>query len=104
MSACNGFTYPEYPTHLPPLDCISEHLISPRLPFMQIRRLRNAVGNFSVVVQVVNVPVDVNTMVKPLPRHLHDDHAMNAHIKHHGHVIHKSSYLTGIVKKRTVKA
>ncbi|XP_049514317.1 uncharacterized protein LOC119432693 [Dermacentor silvarum] len=102
MSTCNGFNYPEYPTHLPPLDCISERLISPRLPFMQIRRLRNAVGNFGVVGQVVNVPVDVNTMVTSLPRHLHDDHAINVHIKRH--VIHKSSYLTGIVKKRTVKA
>jgi hypothetical protein len=38
LSSSNGFTYSPYPTHLPPLDCISEKLVAPRLPFMQIRR------------------------------------------------------------------
>lgn len=44
MSKSNGFTYPIYPAELPPLDPITERLISPRLPFMQIRRLRFAAG------------------------------------------------------------
>ena len=35
----NGFVYPEYPSHLPPLDIITERLLAPRNPFMQIRRL-----------------------------------------------------------------
>lgn len=39
LSRTNGYSYPNHPTHLPPLDPISERLISPRLPFMQIRRL-----------------------------------------------------------------
>jgi hypothetical protein len=34
LSSSNGFTYPPYSTHLPPLDCISERLVAPRLPFM----------------------------------------------------------------------
>jgi hypothetical protein len=32
VSNSNGFMYPSYPTHLPPLDCISERLVAPRLP------------------------------------------------------------------------
>jgi hypothetical protein len=40
LSPSNGFKYPPKPVGLPPLDPISARLISPRLPFMQIRRLR----------------------------------------------------------------
>lgn len=44
MSKTNGFIYPKKPVGLPALDVVSERLISPRLPFMQIRRLRFASG------------------------------------------------------------
>lgn len=44
LSVTNGFTYPELPSDLPPLDIITERLISARLPFMQIRRLCHARG------------------------------------------------------------
>jgi hypothetical protein len=36
LSSSNGFAYPPYLKHLPPLDCISERPVAPRLPFMQI--------------------------------------------------------------------
>jgi hypothetical protein len=32
LSRSNGYKYHEHPTHLPPLDPITERLISPRLP------------------------------------------------------------------------
>jgi hypothetical protein len=50
---------------------------------------------------VINIPVDVNEMVSNLPRHLDDDYAFNVHIKRH--LIHKSKYLSGYIKKSTVK-
>ncbi|GBN74195.1 hypothetical protein AVEN_83246-1 [Araneus ventricosus] len=56
-----GFIYLD-PPDLPSLDPISERLISPRLPFIQIRRLR--AEGYAVVGQLINVPVDVNTMVQ----------------------------------------
>nr|XP_029708127.1 uncharacterized protein LOC115254659 [Aedes albopictus] len=62
LSSSNGFKYPPYPPSLPPLDPISERLISPRLPFMQIRRLRQAQGSYTIIGQVINVPVDVDEM------------------------------------------
>lgn len=51
---------------------------------------------------MINVPVDVNEMVHSLPRRLDDDYAFNVCIKKH--LIHKSNYLRGYVKKSVVKA
>jgi hypothetical protein len=68
LSTSNGFTYPPYPTHLPPLDCISERLVAPGLPFMQIRRLRHQMGGNGIIGQVISVPVGVNNMLMTLPR------------------------------------
>lgn len=100
LSRSNGFKYPPKPTNLPTLDAISERLISPRLPFMQIRRLRYQ-GNYGIIGQVINVPVDVNNMVNQLPRQLDEDFAFNVNIKEN--LIHKSVYLHGFVKKYVIK-
>jgi hypothetical protein len=101
LSSSNGFTYPPYPIHLPPLDCISERLVVPRLPFMQIRRMRHQMGRYDIVGQVINIPVDVHNMTMTLPRHLDDDYSFNVHLKRN--LIHKSIYLQGCIKKATVK-
>jgi hypothetical protein len=57
-------------------------------------------GGFGIVGQVIHVPADVNNMVTLLPREL-DDFSFNVHIKRN--LIHKSTYLKGIVKKDTIK-
>ena len=101
LSKCNGFKYPEFPSHLLPLDVITEHLVSPRLPFMQRRRLRRVYGSKSIIGQVVNIPVNVNNMVNALPRQLDDHRAFKVHIKRHQ--IHKTPYLAGAIKKADVK-
>ncbi|GFV48767.1 uncharacterized protein TNCV_625541 [Trichonephila clavipes] len=101
LSRSNGFRYPPKPSGLPLLDPISIRLISPRLPFMQIRRLRYE-GNYGIVGQVINVLVDVNNMVQQLPRWIDDDFAFNVNIKKK--LIHKSNYLSGFVRKSFIKA
>ncbi|UYV66686.1 hypothetical protein LAZ67_4002568 [Cordylochernes scorpioides] len=65
---------------LPPLDPIGERLVSPRLPFMQVRRLRHDFS-YGIIGQVINVPVNVQDMVKCLPRHLEEDDVINVNIK-----------------------
>lgn len=82
LAVSNGFSYPKFPSDvsLPPLDPITERLISPRLPFMQIRRLRFASGSYGIIGQVINVPVDVDQMVCSLPRQLEDERAFNVSI------------------------
>ncbi|GFV46177.1 helitron_like_N domain-containing protein [Trichonephila clavipes] len=106
LSVYNGFKYPPFPQHLKnfPLDLVTERLISPsaRIPFMQIRRLRHVLGQFGIYGQVINVPIEVNTMVNSLPRNIDDDHSITVHIKRKK--IHKSNYLCGIVNKRKIKA
>lgn len=103
LSVYNGFKYPPVPECLKdfPLDLVTERLVSPRIPFMQIRRLRHVHGQYGIYGQVINVPIEVNTMVNLLPRQVDDDHAITVHIKRKR--IHKFSYLYGIIKKRKIK-
>ncbi|XP_028966621.1 uncharacterized protein LOC100900662 [Galendromus occidentalis] len=99
LSKVNGYRYPPKPVNLPKLDPVSERLISPRIPYMQIRRLRHE-GSYGIIGQVINVPVDVDTMVRCLPRSLDDDYAFNVNLKKN--IVHKSSYISGFVKKSTI--
>lgn len=101
MSQSNGFRYPPKPPNLPELDVLTERLIVPRLPFLNIRRLRRE-GSYGIVGQIINVPVDVDSIVRCLPRHLDQDQAFNVNLKRN--IIHKSSYLSGYVKKSTIEA
>lgn len=91
ISTCKGINYPEHSTQLPLLKCISGHIISRRFPFIQIRCSWNTFDNFDIVGRVVTVPADIHTMVKSLPRHLHDDHVVDVHIK--WHMMQKSLYI-----------
>lgn len=101
MSITNGYKYPPKPSGLFKLDSITERLISPRIAFIQIRRLRQQ-GDYGIIGQVINVSVDVDTMVRSLPRSLDDDYAFNVNVKKN--IMHKSSYISGFVKKSTVQA
>ena len=69
---------------------------------MQVRRLRFDTGRYSIVGQIINVPVDVQNMVSTLPRALSEDEAFNVSLKKH--IIHKSSAYVGLVKRGEVKA
>ena len=101
MSTYNGFAYPNLPTDLPNLNLIEQRLISPRIPFMQIRRLRHQNGQYGIYGQIINVPVEVNTMVKLLPRNIDEDHCFYVHLKKK--LIHKTSYVHGLINKRRIK-
>ncbi|XP_074114915.1 uncharacterized protein LOC141537685 [Cotesia typhae] len=101
LAKVNGFSYPDQPPGLPPLDPISERLISPRLPFMQVRRLRHDFS-YGIIGQVINVPVDEQQMVKCLPRQLNEDDVINVNIKQN--IAHKSVYISGYMSKSTISA
>jgi hypothetical protein len=101
LSRLNGSNIHQSPADYSPLDPISARLNSPRLPFVQILRLRYE-NNYGIVSQIINVPVDVNTMVQQLPMRLDDDHVFNVNIKKK--LIHKSTYVSGFMKKSVVKA
>lgn len=65
-SVANGLKFPEIPDELK-LTQLEERLVAPRLTFMQIREMPRG-GQLSLKGNVVNVPADVNTTVKTLPR------------------------------------
>lgn len=80
---------------------LTERFVSPRIPFLQIRRLRHCCGQYAACGQIINVPIEIDTMVKKLPRDVEDDLCININIKKK--VYHKSSYLTGFVQKSNIK-
>lgn len=100
LAVIHGFHYPSHPMGLPKLNPVEERIISPRLPFMEIRRLRLAV-NYKIVGQVINVPINVDTTVNLLPRQCDQDQAINVHLLQN--LVHKSIYLKGQVKKSNIK-
>lgn len=99
LAKVNGFSYPDQPPGLPTLDLVSERLISPRLPFMQVRRLRHDVS-FGIIGQVINVPVDEQEMVKCLPRQLNEDDVINVNIERN--IAYKSIYINGYMSNSII--
>ena len=70
MPSCakvNSMCFPELPKPLKNLSPLEERLISPRIPFMQVRELPSR-GQLSNHGNVVNVPSDVSSTVNILPR------------------------------------
>lgn len=101
LAKSNGFNYPKLLCDLPNLNCIERRLISPRIYFTHIRRIRYDSNSQKVTGQIINIPIEIDEMVKNLPRNLDDDYAINVHLKKN--LLHKSTYLQGQVKKSTLK-
>ena len=59
---------------------LEERLISPRIPFMQIRELPRG-GQLSVHGNVVNVPADANSTVSTLPRSINESQTIPIKLK-----------------------
>ncbi|KAH7959858.1 hypothetical protein HPB49_014416 [Dermacentor silvarum] len=102
MSVSYGYRYPPRPDHLPELNTVEERLIAPRLPFLSIRRLTHGNGQYGIKGQVVNVPIEVPTLVQCLPRNVSDDAAIDVHIKRI--LVSKASYKRGLVKRSNIHA
>jgi hypothetical protein len=73
-------TFPEKPDALKNLTPLEERLISPRIPFMQVRELPSG-GQLSIHGNVVNVPSDVNSTVSILPRPINESETIPIKLK-----------------------
>ncbi|KAH7950529.1 hypothetical protein HPB49_025331 [Dermacentor silvarum] len=102
MSVSFGYRYPPRPAHLPDLNTVEERLISPRLPFMSIRRLTRGNGQFGIKGQVVNVPIDVPSVVECLPRMVPEDVVIDVHVKRR--LVSPATYKRGLVKRSNILA
>lgn len=102
MCVAYGYRYAARPAGLPELNAVEERLISPRLPFMSIRRLTRATGQYGIRGQVVNVPIEVPELVLSLPRCVPDDAAIDVNIKRR--LMSPATYKRGLVKRSNVFA
>ncbi|KAL3181449.1 hypothetical protein MRX96_036924 [Rhipicephalus microplus] len=89
------------PPGLPVLNDVAERLLSPRNPFIKIRRLMNwRNGPFGIKGPGVNVPVDTDEMLKQLPRGLADDNCIVVSIKRR--MFAKTTYLLSMVSRNVL--
>ena len=81
-ATADKMTFPEKPDALKSLTPLEERLVSPRIPFMQVRELPSG-GQLSIHGSVVNVPADVNSTVTVLPRPVNESQTIPIKLKHH---------------------
>ena len=79
LSKANKMGFPKKPDLLD-LTPLEERLISPRIPFMQIRELPRG-GQLSIHGNIVNVPSDVNSTVHCLPRPINESQTIPIKLK-----------------------
>ena len=91
-----GFPVKPECLNLTPLE---ERLISPRIPFMQIRELPRG-GQLSIHGNVVNLPADVNSIVNTLPRPINESQTIPIKLKRK--LSYKHHYLFQNVRPRKV--
>ncbi|XP_060603886.1 uncharacterized protein LOC132756767 [Ruditapes philippinarum] len=75
----NGLRFPIKPDELQLTD-LEERLVSPRLPFMQVREMPRG-GQLNLRGNVVNVPASVSNTIKSLPRMLNEDETIMLKLK-----------------------
>jgi len=75
----NKMIFPDKPEILN-LTVLEERLVSPRIPFMQIRELPTG-GQLSIHGNVINVPADVNSTVNVLPRPVNESQTIPIKLK-----------------------
>lgn len=75
----NGLKFPAKPSELN-LTSLEERLVSPRLPFMQLREMPRG-GQLNLRGNIVNVPADVNNTIKSLPRMMDENETIMLKLK-----------------------
>ena len=93
LPACSKANKMQFPVKL---DCLyltplEERLISPRIPFMQIRELPRG-GQLSIHNNVVNVPADVSSTVSTLPRPINESQTIPIKLKRRLNYKHHDQY------------
>lgn len=76
----HGIDLPPIPDCLKDLTLAEERLASPRIPFMQIRRLGYE-KQCGIKGAVVNVPISLDSTTRILPRNLNNTHTIQIHIR-----------------------
>ncbi|CAD7078337.1 unnamed protein product [Hermetia illucens] len=82
LARVNGLIFPPIPQVLKELTPLEERLVSPRHIFLKIVRKGSGLGyQYALAGNVINVPVEVDTMVSVLPRSSSDHHVISVELK-----------------------
>lgn len=93
LKVTNGLEFPDIPKVLQELTPLEERMVSPVVPFMQIRDLMPFALNPQLGIKgsVVNIPVEIPEMVQTLPRL--DDKLQTIQLKFKRHETHARPYM-----------
>ena len=106
LAANENFKFPDVPDFIKNLLPIEERMVSPYIPFMQIRALLPAYMPYAINPQlslkgsIVNVHSEINEMIKILPRKFNEMSVIQIKLKRH--IEHKSDYMYETIKPSNV--
>ncbi|CAB0002561.1 unnamed protein product, partial [Nesidiocoris tenuis] len=101
-TANKNLTFPDLPASVKKLSPLELRMVSPYIPFMQIKSLMPNVLNGQQCIKgsVVNIEVDIKEMTDVLPRNF--DNLSTVQLKLKRHIEHKSHYMYETIKPQNV--
>jgi hypothetical protein len=102
LATSNGNKFHDLTSSIKTLSPLEERLVSPYLPFMQIRKLQPFALNPQLVQKgsVVNIAVEIDDMINILPRRF--DQMSIVQIKLKRHIDHSTSYMHETIRPAAV--
>jgi hypothetical protein len=97
----HGLEFPNIPEPLIGLSELEERLVSPRIPFMQIRPLGVDLQK-GLKGAVVNVPIDIDTNVSVIPRNINEHHTIAVSLMRK--MEYKNPYIYEVVRPNKILA
>ena len=98
LALCNGLDFPKIDEKIAKLNRVEERLFAPRHVFQTLWTVQDPNGQYKAQGGIVNVPVDVDTSVKSLPRNVNDSHLIHVRIARKMEYV--RDYMSGIVRPK----
>ncbi|KAK3916797.1 NADPH-Fe(3+) oxidoreductase subunit alpha [Frankliniella fusca] len=98
LSLCNGLEFPKVDKKIAKLNRVEERLLAPRHIFQTIWTFQGPNGQYKTKGGIVNVPIDIDTTVKSLPRNVNDSHMIHVRVARKMEYV--RDYMSGIVRPK----
>ncbi|OXU17425.1 hypothetical protein TSAR_004865 [Trichomalopsis sarcophagae] len=97
-AANDNLRFPSVPDYIQNLSSIEERMVSPYIPFMQIRALQPYALNsqLSLKGSIINIPTEINEIIKVLPRNFNQMSIIQIKLKRH--IDHQTDYMYETIK------
>jgi len=98
LASSNGLDFPKVHEKISKLNRVEERLLAPRHVFQTIWTVQGPNGQYKTKGGIVNVPIDMDTSVKSLPRNVDDSHMIHVRIARKMEYV--RDYMSGIVRPK----